>query len=470
MARSNPPQVNASRPRRYGGRLWPALPHASLSDPALPCRGLLGAAGLRATVLSAAVLSMAVPALLYPTAMIQAAEPRYAAMDKHALAAPRNAERSLDSLAAYLVKPARNDAEKARAIFRWITANVDYDAKAFFSGSYRNTTVSEDDVLRSRKGVCDGYATIFNALSKRAGLEVVKLPGYAKGFGYDVGQALDGPTNHAWNAVRIDGQWRLVDSTWAAGYLSGEDRRFHRKFQPHYFLTEPSAFLINHLPEEPRWQLVERPISKPEYAKLAYLRPAFFTTGLALESHTTTTIEAGRDLTVTLRNPNGAQMSGHLLRGDTQIKGEHVLIQPADKSRLAIHVRFPRAGDYVLRLFTKQAEAEGSYDWALDYRIKARAAHPVPTFPLTYQEFAGRGVTLHKPLGGRLSRGSHSFRITVPGAQEVTVISGKQWQALDAKGGGVFEGAAVVGGSKTGIYAKFPGQGQYTGLVGYEVR
>src|SRR3972149_859237 len=40
--------------------------------------------------------------------------------DCHALTAPPEAEKSVDELAKYLTKPAKNDREKVRLIFRWI--------------------------------------------------------------------------------------------------------------------------------------------------------------------------------------------------------------------------------------------------------------------------------------------------------------------------------------------------------------
>jgi transglutaminase-like putative cysteine protease len=50
----------------------------------------------------------------------------YAVIDAHALAAPAEARASVASLAAYLTAPAASEREKARAIYRWITAHVDY--------------------------------------------------------------------------------------------------------------------------------------------------------------------------------------------------------------------------------------------------------------------------------------------------------------------------------------------------------
>src|SRR5580704_9177499 len=74
---------------------------------------------------------------------------RYEAIDQHALKAGPDDESSVASLAAYLKSVCKTDKEKARAIFRWITDRVRYDADAFFSGKPSDTI--PEAVLKSRK-------------------------------------------------------------------------------------------------------------------------------------------------------------------------------------------------------------------------------------------------------------------------------------------------------------------------------
>jgi uncharacterized protein (TIGR03000 family) len=42
-------------------------------------------------------------------------------------------------------------------------------------------------------------------------------------------------TAHAWNAVKLDGEWHLVDATWGAGGI--KDKQFVKKFKDYYFLA-----------------------------------------------------------------------------------------------------------------------------------------------------------------------------------------------------------------------------------------
>ena len=230
----------------------------------------------------------------------------YTAIDFHALRTPSELRQDLPRLAAYLVKPARNEREKARAIFRWITANITYDAKTYFRGDF--TPHNTRDVLASGVAVCDGYANLFKQLADLSGLEAVMVSGITKGYAYHTrGRA--GLVDHAWNAVKIDGQWQLLDSTWGAGHLDGNKKRFVRDFKEHYFLTPPEQFVFDHFPDDPRWQLLERPNSRQDFENMPYLRPAFFQSGLQLISHPREQVQTDKPLTVVIHAPKGSYIS-----------------------------------------------------------------------------------------------------------------------------------------------------------------
>ena len=104
--------------------------------------------------------------VLLPNMNIQAQPISYQRIDTHVLQTPNQMETSVKMLAAYLVKPARNEHEKVRAIFRWVTENIAYDTDGYFSGQYGD--LSPDGVLKSRRAVCDGYAALFKMLGEVA--------------------------------------------------------------------------------------------------------------------------------------------------------------------------------------------------------------------------------------------------------------------------------------------------------------
>lgn len=388
-------------------------------------------------------------------------------IDRHALRAPRHAARSLDALAAYLASAARDERETARAIFRWIAHNVTYNAPAFFSGRIRSELEDPEVVLRRRTAVCDGFAGLFVALATRAGLQARTITGHAKGFGYRAGQGVAGPPNHAWNAVRIRGRWRLLDPTWGTGHIDGSARTFQREFQQHYFLTPAEQFIYGHFPEEPEWQLLRHPLTRSGFAALAHPTAVFFEHGLRLASHDSGAIQTGGRLTVRLQTPETVLLTATLLRNGREVKGSPVFVQ-RDGGFVDVYARFPRAGAYTLRLFSKSDAGQPYYEEALNYRISASTSAGAGGFPLVYKSFAERQGHLYAPIQGRLKAGTRQrFRLNVPGAQRVVAIVNGKWQYLDGTEGG-FEGNLRVPRGEFILYAQFPGEKNVAGLLRFE--
>ena len=185
-------------------------------------------------------------------------------------------EKSPAALSKYLAKGCKTDEEKARAIYVWITDKIAYDADGFFSGN--KGPQAAEAVFAAKKGVCEGYANVFLDLAKRMNLNAVKLHGFVKGFGYQDGQKISKP-NHAWNAVQIGKKWYLLDSTWGAGSLT--DKKFQKKFNAHFFKTDPEEMIFTHLPVAKEWQLRKDPMPAKEFEKQITISPALFELGIS---------------------------------------------------------------------------------------------------------------------------------------------------------------------------------------------
>jgi len=196
-----------------------------------------------------------------------------AAIDAHALTTPPEVEADRKLLVAYLTHGLRTDSEKARAIYRWITDRITYDADAFLSGHMEDMSV--EDVMKKRMSVCFGFSNLFEKMAKDADLEVKSISGYAKAYGTSQGQHFDKP-NHAWNAIRVNGNWYLIDSTWGAGYI--KDGKFKKELSEAFFLTPPEQFVFSHFPVDEQWQLQRTShLSQSEFESLPQVEPTFFT-------------------------------------------------------------------------------------------------------------------------------------------------------------------------------------------------
>ncbi|MEN6355530.1 MAG: transglutaminase domain-containing protein [Armatimonadota bacterium] len=393
------------------------------------------------------------------------AESRFGQIDEYVARTPASAKKSINSLADYLIKPAGSDVEKARAIFSWITHNINFDMDAYDSGIYGDQ--SPATVLKTRTAVCDGYSNLFNALAKRAGVESVTIDGCSRGRDYQVGSTFT-RNDHSWNAVKIDGSWRLLDCIWGAGYIDG-DRKFVRKPRDYYFLTDPTAFVYDHFPQNPSWQLLDKPITKSEFESLVYIRPAFFSYNLKLASNLQGTINCGNSCSVELVSPDDVLLAAEVKRGEVNAPGASVFVQ-RDSSRVCVNAIFPTAGEYILRLYAKRADAPGNYDWAADYCVKANPqTSDNDAFPTAFETFHQKNAHLYEPMRGCLKSGStQTFRITAPEALAVAVIIDGKWVNLQ-KTGSLFEGQALIRGNDVQVAAMFPGNRNYLVLLKYTV-
>lgn len=68
-------------------------------------------------------------------------------------------------------------------------------------------------------GICEDYAQSFKKLADLLGIESQIVKGYTRNSTQDIGKVPPTP-NHAWNAVKINQKWMMLDATWATGYLS----------------------------------------------------------------------------------------------------------------------------------------------------------------------------------------------------------------------------------------------------------
>lgn len=121
-----------------------------------------------------------------------------------------------DEAVAAAVDDGMTDTEKVAALNSWIVDNMEYDYEALAAIESTLGRLVLDDTGRysdARGGlidklvICGGYADTFNLLARKAGLESVYVSGVVAESG----------SGHAWNHVKVDGEWKAIDTTWNDG-------------------------------------------------------------------------------------------------------------------------------------------------------------------------------------------------------------------------------------------------------------
>ena len=157
---------------------------------------------------------------------------------------------SINELHNTIVKPYYNDIEKVYAFAKFITDKIAYGKRA-------RTPLN---TINTMEGVCQDYSELFKELCEISSIE----NNYVAGMG-TTNSSLIGEydSNHAWNVVKVNGKYMIFDLTWAAGY--GEGDAFVRRFNPKYFNSNPKDFIRDHFPNDTKWQLLDKPVSKKDY-------------------------------------------------------------------------------------------------------------------------------------------------------------------------------------------------------------
>jgi hypothetical protein len=387
---------------------------------------------------------------------------RYAEVDRYALAAPSSVTRSIGTLAAYLARPFTDEEEKARAIFRWIAENISYDVEGYFS---KRASAKNGDVLKSRSSVCAGYSSLFEALGRKAGLEVVTIDGFGKGFSYNPGDPVTDESNHAWNAVKIRGQWRLVDCTWGAGKVDAE-HKFRKEFESYYFLARPEEFIYRHFPSDEKWQLLPRPVSRREFQDLPLVTPVFFQCGMSLAGRDSTVIDVNRKSLAEFSAPPEILCTVNLERDGKLVKNA-VFLQ---RSGSAVQVRIlpPENGDYFLNIFAGKGQRADMLPLAISFKVVAHSgAVEINSFPTTFKTFQETNTQLLAPLKGELPSGTMQvFSLISPGALKMAVVCDDEWDFL-RKSGDQFEGTVEIGTGTMTVFAQYPGSSHFQALLEY---
>ena len=106
-----------------------------------------------------------------------------------------------------LSDPSLSGYDKELALHDWMIGWAEYDPGALSSGPIGEPMPDNDNpygFLTGKKGICLGYASTFQLLMELSGIECVTVHGMSHA----------GTAEHAWNLVRLDGEWYAVDTTW----------------------------------------------------------------------------------------------------------------------------------------------------------------------------------------------------------------------------------------------------------------
>lgn len=178
--------------------------------------------------------------------------------DKLMLKIPDSLTTNTNDISYYINLISKSEDDKLRAIFVWITNNIEYDVV----NKYNYGNRKEDFVntcLKTRLGICSHYASLFVELAIQSGIRSYIVLGYTKKSG------LVNCEPHSWCVAMIDSAWYMFDPTLGAGIVQYSE--FAKQIDDSYFKMKPGKSIKTHMPFDPLWQFLDYPIRNTEFAK-----------------------------------------------------------------------------------------------------------------------------------------------------------------------------------------------------------
>jgi len=239
---------------------------------------------------------------------------------------------SVEALAERIQNDFDSDLNKARAAFYWLSQNIRYNLKEFYNPKQRSYSFSysseaekemklqrlKDNLVKetflNKSGVCEEYAQSFKKICDLLGIEAAVIKGYVRNDASEIGK-VPNRTNHAWNAVKIDDNWLILDATWAAGFEY--NGRWVRKFNDYFFNIPTHKIFKTHYPEDSIWVLRFGRMTIDEFYKQPIYKNNFLSLSTELLSPNVGILRLENDDNIILKfkNANPSDLVFYVFKG-----------------------------------------------------------------------------------------------------------------------------------------------------------
>lgn len=176
----------------------------------------------------------------------------------------------------------KTDIEKFRALYLWVSSNIEadyyfsektlrvrrkfkHDSTAFISWNSSMQSKMFKKLRTDKKTICSGYAYLLKELCALVDITCEIIDGFTRNASSHV-EKLDIP-NHSWNAVNLNEKWYFVDATLASGFFFVNENKFIKNYNDGYFLVCPELFIKSHYPLDYKWSLLDKEIDLDHYVK-----------------------------------------------------------------------------------------------------------------------------------------------------------------------------------------------------------
>jgi transglutaminase/protease-like cytokinesis protein 3 len=164
-----------------------------------------------------------------------------------------------------------NEAESAYLAYKWISQNIEYDYNDEKQG---NSTKEIAKVYKTGKGGVIGITGLYKTMRDRLKIKADTILGLTKASSGGIKIKII-TKEYSWNYILINNKYYLIDVVMSIDF--GKNKKRDSDF---YFGMDPEASIRLHFPNDNKWQLLPKIITKEEFKSMAYLDEGFFSLGL----------------------------------------------------------------------------------------------------------------------------------------------------------------------------------------------
>ncbi len=270
-----------------------------------------------------------------------------------------------------------SEEERVRAFYTWITHNVYYNhpaAMAIRNGVQRRTQIVNasshgqknrarqlaETAFQTKVALCGGLSQLFAELCSRTGIDARVVYGVSRIDVSEINEVRN-LKDHAWNAVYVNDEWKLLDITWSTGRRDRTTGKWIRKVDDYYFFTPPHIFNATHYPECSFWQLTEKAKSLQDFFNTPMLYREYFESGIDLREFEKGLIELPPDvrkLSISFhRNPSKRPELYYKFAGERYLK--QVRVKKDAHNQYTAVVPLGKRRDNILTIYLKNKPLMG---------------------------------------------------------------------------------------------------------------
>ncbi|KEY69878.1 hypothetical protein S7711_06434 [Stachybotrys chartarum IBT 7711] len=183
----------------------------------------------------------------------------------------------------YVCRPYRSDVQRLRAIFTWVSEKICWEED--FEGE-----IDTRRVIQAKRACAEEYAVLVMEMCTAVGLHCEVVRGYLKAPGEVPDLNMMPRSNHWWNAVVVDNEWRIIDCCLASpsnpkrGLYSSAGNAVADSW---WFLTRPLEACWTHVPEHHDQQHIVPPVAHEILLNLPCTCPHYFRNGVEMVDYNT---------------------------------------------------------------------------------------------------------------------------------------------------------------------------------------